>query len=324
LAGGPVAGSNVVRLGTPSPALLPARPGTRLLGLSTLPPQPPVVGASPAQGVELRAELDPGRTVPELTRRTTGTGAATSTATLSARLSAPVDAPSIDRRRLQAIAQPRSVAQAAAPGQSPASGSSAARVVTPAPAGDHPMAAGLDALSQALSRHPTNRPGPTPTPTSTAAAAGGAANAAAFGAARSTGTASASAAVSPVSGNAAAAPRAAMTPPPPIPTGRSSALSDLLRRWPTEPPTASSGLAVDPATAWHDGATAAPMNSPFGASRPNWPSDASATAALLGPQLPLGDQCPAELPASDLAFSRSLERVLLAEVRRAGIEVDTP
>jgi hypothetical protein len=194
------------------------------------------------------------------------------------------------------------------------------------------MAAGLDALSQALSRHPTNRPGPTPTLTSTAAAAAaatdGAANAAAFGAAGSAGAAGASAPVSPTSGNAAVTARAALTPPAPIPTGRSSALADLLRRWPAEPPTAStasSGQASDPGTAWRDGATALPTSSPFGPGHPAWPTETSAaSAALLGPQLPLRDNPPAELPASDLAFSRSLERVLLAEVRRAGIEVDTP
>ncbi|MEY4748469.1 MAG: hypothetical protein RIQ60_683 [Pseudomonadota bacterium] len=45
-------------------------------------------------------------------------------------------------------------------------------------------------------------------------------------------------------------------------------------------------------------------------------------ASLIGPQLPLRAPAAAQLPASDLHFTRSLERVLLAEVRSAGIDLD--
>lgn len=96
----------------------------------------------------------------------------------------------------------------------------------------------------------------------------------------------------------------------PVPRGRTSALSDLLRRWP--------GAAAP-------GEDAASARSPLAAALPTpdtatpaWPAGPQPAAAPAHP----GDLARPALPASDLQFGRTLERVLLAEVRRQGLDVE--
>jgi hypothetical protein len=97
----------------------------------------------------------------------------------------------------------------------------------------------------------------------------------------------------------------------PEPRGRISALSDLLRRWPGAAETPE-----EPATA--RGPRPAALATPDTAD----PGGPAGTPARFAPARP-GDLSRPAQPVSDLQFGRTLERVLLAEVRRQGLDVDT-
>jgi hypothetical protein len=118
------------------------------------------------------------------------------------------------------------------------------------------------------------------------------------------------------------------------PRGRQSALADLLRRWPAEGAGSGIGRAatdVSPPTSGARGqigqalalpAAAAASSSAF-SSRPAPVSASLDAQALLTGAHPLQDTQASPAAAasmSDLQFGRSLERVLVAELRRHGID----
>ncbi|WP_457427265.1 hypothetical protein [Roseateles sp. P5_E7] len=99
----------------------------------------------------------------------------------------------------------------------------------------------------------------------------------------------------------------------PTPRGRTSALAELLQRWPgtqsvdTDAPAPPADLMPPPAAEF------APMPSAPGA-----PLSFADLPAAFGTDLPRP-----QAVASDLQFTRTLERVLLAEVRRQGLEPES-
>ncbi|RZL37427.1 MAG: hypothetical protein EOP35_08710 [Rubrivivax sp.] len=98
----------------------------------------------------------------------------------------------------------------------------------------------------------------------------------------------------------------------PTPRGRASALAELLQRWPgaqaadADAPVSPAGFVAPPLAEF------APMPSAQGT-----PLSSADLPAAFGSELPRP-----QAAASDLQFSRTLERVLLAEVRRQGLEPD--
>jgi hypothetical protein len=107
-------------------------------------------------------------------------------------------------------------------------------------------------------------------------------------------------------------PEAATPPTPTFARGRASALAELLQRWPgaqaadADAPVSAHGFVQPPPVEF------APMPSALGAplSSPDLP-------ATFGAELPRPQSA-----AGDRQFTRTLERVLLAEVRRQGLEPD--
>jgi hypothetical protein len=140
---------------------------------------------------------------------------------------------------------------------------------------------------------------------------------------------------------------AAMADAVPAPRGRISALSELLHRWPAGGKTAGDSAAAGQGEA----ATAATAAiTPIAALSPRLgthsvaalsaglpiaglvtPAAAASTNGFV-PTVPArapGATDPAEpdramAPANDLTFTRTLERVLLAELRRQGLASDSP
>jgi hypothetical protein len=100
----------------------------------------------------------------------------------------------------------------------------------------------------------------------------------------------------------------------PAPQGRASALAELLQRWPGTP----AADADEPASAAFRLQPAAAEFTPM-PSVPGTPLSAADLPAAFGTELPSPQQV-----GNDLAFTRTLERVLLAEVRRQGLEPDSP
>ena len=107
---------------------------------------------------------------------------------------------------------------------------------------------------------------------------------------------------------------------------RGSALSDLLRRWPTtgDHGTNSAETASAPIAA-ERGRLATSLPGPL--TMPGTVPAVGGFAVQVGsapPTVPVGDLPRPVTPTNDLQFGRTLERVLLAEVRRQGLNVDSP
>jgi hypothetical protein len=131
---------------------------------------------------------------------------------------------------------------------------------------------------------------------------------------------------------------------PSAPRSRNSALSELLHRWPSGSVTAGDSAAAG------QGDAATPATAPIPALSPRLGARSAAALSLAMPiaglvnpvaGAPSGDFAqaatrpssspadPSELdralvPANDLSFTRTLERVLLAELRRQGLASDSP